>query len=108
MIKITKMKKNNLFKKLIKKVRYFLCSVNGTTMNRKKMKMKKLHIGCGKNNMKGWINADLQGNIADVELDARKPLPFKKNSISYIYNEHFIEHITKKEGVFFFRSAIGF
>ncbi|MFA6636943.1 MAG: methyltransferase domain-containing protein [Candidatus Omnitrophota bacterium] len=70
-------------------------------MSGKKDKNKKLHVGCGENNINGWINADLQSNIADIELDARKTFPFRKNSISYIYNEHFIEHLTKNEGVFF-------
>lgn len=61
----------------------------------------KLHIGCGKNYIEGWINADLKSKAADIEFDAREKLPYEDNTVSYIFNEHFIEHITQAEGFYF-------
>lgn len=61
--------------------------------------MLKLHIGCGEVYLKGWVNIDIDSKKADLVHDLRKSLPFKENSVDFIFNEHFIEHITAKEGV---------
>ncbi len=72
---------------------------------REKIKTKnsaKLHIGCGTVYKEGWINIDnnSDGNIQmlDLNWDLRNPLPFDDNSIDYIFNEHFLEHLTVEEG----------
>lgn len=52
----------------------------------------KLNIGCGQNIKKGWVNIDLS-NHADINLDMREPLPFHDNTCSFIYSEHFLEHL---------------
>lgn len=59
--------------------------------------MKKLHLGCGTNYIKGWINIDLDSKVADKRLDLTKGLPYSSNTISYIYSEHFIEHLSYAE-----------
>lgn len=63
----------------------------------------KLHIGCGRNYFNGWINIDnnSDNNITklDLNLDLRNPLPFKDDSVDFIYNEHFLEHLTAAEGL---------
>ena len=63
----------------------------------------KLHIGCGTQYKDGWINIDnnSDNNISklDMNLDLRNPLPFKDNSVDYIYNEHFLEHLSVQEGL---------
>ena len=63
----------------------------------------RLHIGCGTNYMENWINIDnnSDNNIArlDMHLDLRKPLPFSDNSVHYIYNEHFLEHLPVHDAV---------
>lgn len=63
----------------------------------------KLHLGCGKNYFEGWINLDnnTDRNIKklDIKHDLRKKLPFKDNTVDFIYNEHLIEHLTVDEGV---------
>ncbi len=52
----------------------------------------KLHFGCGPNMKAGFINIDLRGK-ADLGLDLREPLPFRTDSCSMIYSEHFLEHL---------------
>jgi len=56
-----------------------------------------LHLGCGTNYIKGWINIDLDSKVADKRLDLTKGLPYSGNTISYIYSEHFIEHLSYAE-----------
>ena len=63
----------------------------------------KLHLGCGTVYKDGWINIDnnSDNNIEklDLNLDLRKQLPFPANSVDFIYNEHFLEHLTVEEGI---------
>jgi predicted SAM-dependent methyltransferase len=59
----------------------------------------KLHLGCGNIYFNNWINIDLDSSIADIKHDLRNQLPYEENSIDFIYNEHFIEHLTAQEGL---------
>ncbi len=63
----------------------------------------KLNIGCGTDYKEGWINIDnnSDNNIQKLDLnwDMRNPLPFEQDSIDYIFNEHFFEHLTPEDGV---------
>jgi predicted SAM-dependent methyltransferase len=52
----------------------------------------KLHVGCGPNYKPGWVNIDLTGN-ADLSLDMREPIPLSTGSASFVYSEHFFEHL---------------
>lgn len=60
-----------------------------------------LNIGCGTDYKDGWINIDnnSDNNIEKLDLnwDLREPLPFEGESIDYIFNEHFLEHLTIDE-----------
>lgn len=58
----------------------------------------KLNIGCGEVKILGWVNIDIEPG-ADLVLDARCKLPFDNNSVDYIFNEHFFEHLTFEEGL---------
>ena len=62
----------------------------------------KLNVGCGTDYKKGWINIDnnSDNNIKKLDLnwDMRKPLPFPDNSVDFVFNEHFFEHLTPDEG----------
>ena len=64
--------------------------------------MIKLHLGCGRNILGGWINTDY--NTAKFSgsdyLDVTKKFPYDNNSVDYIFSEHMIEHITYHEGKF--------
>jgi predicted SAM-dependent methyltransferase len=53
----------------------------------------RLNLGSGNVPKEAWINVDLFGPVADLRLDLRRPLPFADNSASYIYSEHFFEHL---------------
>jgi predicted SAM-dependent methyltransferase len=61
----------------------------------------RLNIGCGTDYKPGWINIDNNSdhNITKLDLnwDLRDPLPFKNGSVDYVFNEHFIEHLTPDE-----------
>ena len=65
-------------------------------------KQVKLNVGCGTDYKQGWINIDnnSDNNIKKLDLnwDLRNPLPFKENSVDFIFNEHLIEHLTVDEG----------
>lgn len=61
--------------------------------------MLKLHIGCGNIRLDGWVNVDLESEVADLKHDLREPFPYGDNSVDFIYSEHFIEHLTAQEGL---------
>jgi predicted SAM-dependent methyltransferase len=60
-----------------------------------------LNLGCGTDYKEGWINIDnnTDNNITKLDLnwDLRNPLPFPDNSVDFIFNEHFVEHLTPEE-----------
>lgn len=60
-------------------------------------KLLKLHLGCGKVYLDGYMNIDLLGRgVVDMIGDARK-LPFPDSSVELIESYHLIEHIPKNE-----------
>lgn len=59
----------------------------------------KLHLACGTIKLEGWINIDIDSEMADLELDLTKGLPFETGSVKYIYSEHFIEHVERTEAL---------
>jgi predicted SAM-dependent methyltransferase len=69
----------------------------------------KLHIGCGTLYKEGWINIDnnSDNNIVklDINHDLSTGLPFDKNSVDYMYNEHFIEHLSREDGLTFLKDC---
>lgn len=67
----------------------------------------KLHMGCGRYSLEGWLNADinLDHNSVDIFLDARDPLPFEDDRFQFVFAEHLIEHLTFDEGRRFCKEA---
>ena len=78
-----------------------LAKVKGLLLENKKEPVK-LNVGCGTDYKDGWINVDNNSddNIKKLDLnwDLTNPLPYKKNSMDFIFNEHFLEHLTVEEG----------
>lgn len=66
--------------------------------------MKKINVGCGPSRREGWINVDIQPfKTVDVQMDVTKDWSFE--DVSFIYAEHFIEHLTLKDGLKFLYNA---
>jgi predicted SAM-dependent methyltransferase len=59
----------------------------------------KLHLGCGPIRLPGWVNIDIDSPDADLNMDLRAALPFAEGQVDFIFSEHFIEHITRDEGL---------
>ena len=59
----------------------------------------KLQVGCGRNFLAGWLNADWF--YGDIYLNAKRRLPFEGSSLNFIFCEHFLEHISLDEGLRF-------
>jgi predicted SAM-dependent methyltransferase len=58
----------------------------------------RLHLACGPNALRGWVNIDNQAYAGiDRLLDLRYGLPF--SDVEYIYAEHFIEHIEYRDAL---------
>ena len=62
----------------------------------------KLHIGCGKNIIAGWLNTDIsikRCKEGALYLDAGDRFPFPDNSFDYVYSEHLFEHLNYPQAV---------
>jgi predicted SAM-dependent methyltransferase len=67
-------------------------------------RVEKLHVGSGPLVRAGWTNVDLDAHPGvEFVLDVRGGLPFE--DVSYVYAEHFIEHLTHDEGLRFLREC---
>ncbi len=66
--------------------------------------MTKLHIGCGPQILKGWVNID-NAKYAGVDkiIDVTQGLPFQ--DASFIFAEHFIEHLSYPQASNLFREC---
>lgn len=61
--------------------------------------VRKLHIGCGKHVLMGWLNSDFLPSCRRIfHLDATQRFPFEDETFDYIFSEHMIEHISYQAG----------
>jgi len=58
--------------------------------------MQKLHIGCGKDYKKGWINLDIS-NVGDMQCDIEEGVPFQDNEIDEILANNVLCQILKPD-----------
>jgi predicted SAM-dependent methyltransferase len=64
----------------------------------------KIHLGCGPQILKGWINIDnLEYPGVDRVLDVTQGLPFE--DVSFVFAEHFIEHLAYPDGLSLLREC---
>ncbi len=94
----------NLIKSIAGNIRLFFLQQKQLNEIKKKQNAKvMLHLGCGRNYFDGWINIDNNSyndiQKLDLHWDLRKKLPFKDNSVDFIYNEHFFEHFSIEESL---------
>ena len=60
--------------------------------------MKKLHLGCGRNILEGWLNLDSRRMpgvdiVADLDRCSQVPLPLEDDSVDEFLASHVIEHL---------------
>ena len=53
----------------------------------------RLHIGCGENELPGWLNTELCPRGSQIYLDATQPFALPDTCIDVVYSEHMIEHV---------------
>ncbi len=53
----------------------------------------RLHVGCGDNELPGWLNTELCPRGGQIFLDATRPFPLPDSTFASVYSEHMIEHI---------------
>jgi predicted SAM-dependent methyltransferase len=63
--------------------------------------LKNLNIGCGPNTIDGWVNIDIDHPSAEIQHDIRTGLPFEDDTVSHVFTEHMIEHVTRPEALAF-------
>jgi len=65
-----------------------------------KQEIRKLHIGCGSNVHRDWLNSDIFPHSDNIlHLDGTDTFPFANETIDYIFSEHMIEHISYSNGL---------
>jgi predicted SAM-dependent methyltransferase len=63
-----------------------------------------LHVGCGGVRLEGWLNTDISPS-SPLYLDATRRLPIEDNSVSFIFSEHFVEHVPRRATLVFFEES---
>lgn len=65
----------------------------------------KLNVGCADVLLPGWTNIDINPRPDVMQHDARSRFPLNDSSVSFIFSEHFIEHLNEQDGKNFFKDC---
>jgi predicted SAM-dependent methyltransferase len=63
-----------------------------------------LHLGAGFVRLDGWLNTDILP-ICPLYLDAKRRLPIRDNTVSYIFGEHFLEYLSRRAALALFKES---
>lgn len=63
-----------------------------------------INVGSGGHRLPGFLNIDIDRR-ADVRRDVRRGLPFADGSVTGVFSEHFLEHLSQGDGLFFLREC---
>jgi len=64
--------------------------------------IKKIQFGCGTDNLQWFLNTDAYW---EIPLDITNKLPFKDNTFEVLYSNHLVEHIYKKDFIWFLKES---
>lgn len=67
--------------------------------------MIKLNLGSGPYPMQGWDCLDLLEHPGIITHDLTTPLLYAGNSVDFAFSEHFLEHLTRYQGVKFLKEV---
>jgi len=81
-----------------------------------KLKIDRLHVGCGNILLRGWLNITFEpreeygiirkkGEALWLNYNLLKKWPFVDRSIQFVAGSHCIEHLDLNGGIFFFKEA---
>jgi len=59
----------------------------------------RLHLGCGKHCLDGWLNSDCDPLAGAILLDANRPFPLGDATVDRIFTEHMFEHVSYRRGL---------
>lgn len=63
-------------------------------------------MGCGTHREPGWINADASDDAEQrLILSENEPLPFLDGELEAVFSEHFLEHVSLRDGIHFLRES---
>jgi len=66
----------------------------------------RLHVAAATNRLDGWLNTDIFPHLSPLFFDGTHPFPVRESTVSYIFSEHFIEHIPRRAAQAFFRESL--